>query len=359
MKAHQRRPGLWEAKAYDETTGKRKSYYGTTAEEAIAKASASLVPRSDADRLWGFYEASFWPAVARRSENWKDQIAWAMVKYIAPEFGEYFLKDLDRATIQRWFNRLALMKDKDGRRVLVPSSINKIKIVFSGILNMAEADGLIPSNPVRYVRTEPVIPVEARSLTAEEFWKLYRAPHPQLRPVLLLMGACGLRIGEACAVSWSEIRDGILMVRHQIRQPKGGAERTSDLKTPQSRRDIPIPADLLKEFEAVRTGDVFVCSNSDGGYLLPTNVTRLLNSALKTAKIGHVKPHELRHTFISLLENEVEAPRIVVAELSGKAKHEGIDRYSRSQMSRRKQAMTDLWKHLSADRTTTCTTESA
>lgn len=65
--------------------------------------------------------------------------------------------------------------------------------------------------------------------------------------------------------------------------------------------------------------------------------------AWERAGIGRVTPHELRHTFISLMENEIEAPRTVVEELSGKSKGKGVGAYSKAAMSRKLAWMEKFW----------------
>src|SRR5204862_475399 len=45
--------------------------------------------------------------------------------------------------------------------------------------------------------------------------------------------------------------------------------------------------------------------------------------------------HLLRHTFVSVMENELECPRRIVAQIAGKARKGEMDRYSSSYSARR------------------------
>lgn len=72
-----------------------------------------------------------------------------------------------------------------------------------------------------------------------------------------------------------------------------------------------------------------------GGYLTPNNATRELYAACEKAKIGKVTPHELRHTFISLMENELECPRPIIQEIVGHAKKGVTGGYSKSNMAQK------------------------
>ena len=73
------RPGMWAAKGVDPTTRKRKTFYARSAEEASTQAAISLGTFHDTT-LFSFYSSVYLPTVRHRSQNWLDQIAWAMDK---------------------------------------------------------------------------------------------------------------------------------------------------------------------------------------------------------------------------------------------------------------------------------------
>jgi len=125
-KAGLRPDGLWEAKGIDHS-GRRKSYYGDTPEEASNKAYESFGIQSD-DTLYSFYLNVYFPTVIHRSRNWRFQIAWAMDTHILPAFGRKKLDEITRAQVQRHFNGLDL----------APKSLSHVKKVFSGIMALAE-----------------------------------------------------------------------------------------------------------------------------------------------------------------------------------------------------------------------------
>lgn len=170
-----------------------------------------------------------------------------------------------------------------------------------------------------------------------------------------------MRIGEACAPSWAEVEGNTLKVRHQILQPKGGAIRTAKLKTPQSRRDIPMPKEMMDRLRnAGQVSGIYITSDSKGGYLTPNNATRELTEACERAGLGNyierkgkkvfvplVSPHELRHTFTSLMENELEAPPAIVACLLGR-KYEGLNAgYSHTHEKQLAKWMEKYWVRMS------------
>jgi len=300
------RPGTWEAKGIDPKSGRRKSFYGTSAQEAEAKAIRSFGLVVD-NSLYGFYSSVYLPTVVGKSQAWHDQIAWAMDKYILPAFGHRDLNSLTRAEFQAFFNHLPLGV----------SSKKRVRIVFSGVLNLAEVDEVIQRNRLSGVRLPTAPKPNKTALDFEELQALIDASDDLVKPFVLLC-ALGLRAGEALGVTRAHVGDSI-QVRQQVLQPKGGCVVTKTLKTPQSRRDLPIPPELRDLIlNCNQVSGIFVCSDSKGGYLTPNNAARELERARIKAGIRRITPHELRHTFQSLLENELHCPRPIVNALMGK-----------------------------------------
>ena len=334
------RPGLFAAKGIDPSTLQRKNFFGNSAAEATRKASASFGITDDRT-LFGFYSTVYLPTVKHRSQNWQDQIGWAMDKYVLPSLGEKNLHELKRAELQQFFNRLAPK--------LKASSLQRVKIVLSGVLRLALADELIPTNPVAFIRLPAPDPVRKTALTLLELRTLIEASGPLVKPFVILAGCAGLRLGEAVGVTRAAInRDGVLSVRQQVQQLKGGCTTSTKLKTDHSRREIPLPPLMLGTLLSCnQVSDIWVCSDSQGGYVRPKNITRELKAACKRAEIPPVSPHELRHTFISLMDNELEAPRTVVMALAGHAAQTTTDGYSHVKNEQKLRWMEKLWNQVS------------
>lgn len=220
--AHERksRPGQWEAKGVDTCTGKRKSFYGSTAEEASEIASRSFGIVVDSS-LYSYYANVYLPTVVNLSENYKVQIAWAMDHYVIPVFGNYNVTEIDRQLCQQAFNRWCGCKTKLSGKTISPRSLHTIKKIFTAVLNLAVEDGVIERNPVSKVRTPPIVRREDTILHPHELRLLSLEATPMARSFIYLQGYCGLRIGEACGVTRGHIRNNILYVRQQITQASG------------------------------------------------------------------------------------------------------------------------------------------
>ncbi len=72
----------------------------------------------------------------------------------------------------------------------------------------------------------------------------------------------------------------------------------------------------------------WVCFDTKGDYFEPKNVARELKIACEKAGVKVVSPHDLRHTFISLMDNEVRAPRMVTMAIVGHPAKTMTDGYS-------------------------------
>ena len=306
--------GRFEAKGVCPKTGKRKSYYSRfSQEEANKKASDSYGIKPD-KTLWSFYVRAYLPACQHKTLNTRKAIAWAMDNYILPAFGSRNIDEITRAELQRYFNNVQGMK---------ASSIRQVKLVFSGVMTLAEQDEMIRSNPVRLVRLPPVLPPIKQAVSASELFRILE--ELRSRPVFpfVVLCACGLRAGEALGVMRSNIKGGVLEVRHQMQKGK-----LVPTKTPQSNRDVPLPQTVREMLEGE---SVFVCQD-----------VGLKTASRDLAKFG-ITPHELRHTFISILENELEVPAPVVARLAGKVHQGATVGYSHATSQQMAKAMERYW----------------
>ncbi len=176
----------WEAKGIGQVTLKRRTYYGDTEQEAIRLARDSYL-LGEEYTLFNFYAQAYLPTIVHRSQNWKDQIGWAMDKHILPEFGHRDLRSINRGEIQLFFNKLRVS----------PKSARHVKTIFSTVMGLAEQDGLIERNPLQKIRL-PYIPNSKHViLTGEQLRMLLAVDHPTIKPFILLAGCAGLPLGEA------------------------------------------------------------------------------------------------------------------------------------------------------------------
>lgn len=372
-RAFQRPNGLWEAKGIDLATGLRKSYYGETEAQAENAAYESKL-QWGTDDFFGYYIKSYFPSVMPRTRDWRIQIAWAMDNYWLPEFGHRKLPSITRDEIQAFFNQLV-----DDPRVQV-NSIRKIKIVVSAVFNHAVQGDFIAKNPCAHIKLPRELKPDKRALDPDELHWLIDHSHPLIKTFLYL-AACGLRRGEGLGVVQSRIAPSrklgqrILLVRQQVKQvyddrrPKGDRyiiDVTPQLKNQAAYRDIPIPDRLWHETSQsiLRPDSIFLCSDTNGGVIRPNNVWREVHLACghafgwsiteegKRKPVLAVSPHELRHTYNSILENDLECPVAVAAALVGHENKSVNADYSHAKMRHYAEWMERYWELVSTTDTT-------
>ena len=143
--------------------------------------------------------------------------------------------------------------------------------------------------------------------------KLMRAAaeaHPTRRLVIEMLARTGLRVGELCALP----RDAVVYMsgRHWLRVPVGKLHND---------RYVPLHpqlVELLNAHQATRDDEIdrLICWND--GSLDRHQVARMLRRVAKAAGIGHVHPHQLRHTLATQAINRGMSLEAIAAMLGHK-----------------------------------------
>ena len=138
----------------------------------------------------------------------------------------------------------------------------------------------------------------------EKSQKLVLRPDPVFADMLTVAAFTGLRIGELCGLLVEEVNleFGVVQVRKQLdkRPPHGRVE----LKSKNSRRDVPISAELRPVLERLTDGrmpDEYLFTNRDGRPFLPSGAGDKVLRVATFAKAPRVHFHALRHHFASSL----------------------------------------------------------
>jgi len=188
-------------------------------------------------------------------------------------------------------------------------TIRTILTPLSRLLSHAARRGVVPANPMsRLERGErpPARSREQRILDSQAIALVLEAAAPRYRTLLATAIFTGLRQGELLALHWEDIDFANGFVR--VRKALDRQGRRLEPKTPQAVRDVvlmPALARLLREHKLQSPfsapGD-FVFASAAGSALYWRNVSRRgLGEALVSAGLQHIRWHDLRHTFASLL----------------------------------------------------------
>ena len=183
---------------------------------------------------------------------------------------------------------------------------------LSRLLNHAARRGVIPISPMsRLDRTErpTVWAAEQVILQRGEIGRLLEAAPAPYRTLLATAVFTGLRQGELLGLTWAELDfdDGIVKVRSSLDRQG----QRQEPKTRQAVRDVVLMPALARTLEQHRSASAFaahtdfVFASQQGTPLHWRNVARrALQPALKNAGLNHLRWHDLRHTFASLLISE-------------------------------------------------------
>ena len=203
--------------------------------------------------------------------------------------------------------------------------------LVAAVFASAARDQLIGRSPAQRIvlsppPVQPVVP-----LTVQQVASLQRAMPKRMQAMVLAQAGLGLRVGELLALRVSEV-DFLRREVHIIEQLHPRTRERMVLKTPSSRRTLPLPqvvadalAAHLAEFGANDEGYVF--TNARGlSYQAHTYQYRLRVQAQRVG-LSRVTSHDLRHSYASWLLLAGESVVTVAARLGHKDASKVISTY--------------------------------
>ena len=269
-----------------------------------ARSATSLdVPKATAEvetinALVARYKSERLPSrksTARVYRSWLDN-------YVVPHWGHKAVAAVQLREIELWLKHLPLSQ----------KSKSHVRNMFHLLLEFAMWCGIIElaRNPIDLVVVKGASKrVRApRSLTVEQFRKLFEQLKEPFKTMAMVNVCFGLRISECLALQWSDVD----WLNATLRIERGIVERNvDDVKTDGSRKALKIAAELLERLKTWKQTTKF---SEDGDWIftsplklgrLPysyTGVWRELQRAAKAANIGHLGTHAFRHTYRSWLD---------------------------------------------------------
>lgn len=282
--------------------------------------------------------------------------------YILPTLGDYRLCDIKRRIIVAWVNAMVdFTDDKTGRQWSL-NSIRQAHRLLERAFDAAVEQDLIEENPAASVKVprrrrgdEMIIDdadQESHALSPEQEQQLLvevlrTNKYHGLYLLYVLALRLGLRRGELLGLRWQDIdfEGKVLHVRQQVIRLDGEIKVTTP-KTPSSRRDIPLPDDLvtpLREYKlqlgarAHVKGLVF--PNEQGEERQPNGIDQHFRRSCDRINLKGFVFHSLRKTWVTRLRTDGTDLEVVAALAGHKTVKVTAETYSDATMDRKRAAV--------------------
>ncbi|NOT55868.1 MAG: site-specific integrase [Deltaproteobacteria bacterium] len=261
----------------------------------------------------------------------------AFRRYLLPALGKKDVRAITRNDVQLLVHDLLAKK-------LAPNSIRALLAPLREFFNHQMDDGFLDRNPcVRFLprgRKEGAREQKVSFLTKEECGVLLRTAReqfPRVYPFISLLIRTGLRLGEAIALQWGDLdaQSRFLTVQRnwvdgQLTTPKSGKSRRVDVSL--SLLDTLNSLLVERKKEALRHGwgevPPWIFLTDGGTRLDPDNFRgRIWPKLLAKAGLRHIRIHDLRHSFASLLLENGESLAYIRDQLGHSSIKITVDTY--------------------------------
>jgi integrase len=267
------------------------------------------------------------------TKTYADYVTQVM-NHVIPAIGDIPLKNLTPDVIQEFFNSKMKGGRADGKEGGLSSRRTRmLHQLINGCLKRAVVNKMILSNPSETSELPAVKYKQMEVYSKEEVTKYLNAvKDDRLFPAFLVELTTGLRSGELLAVRWPNLdlgKGAIRIVETVARVKAIDAKKSklefSDPKTEASIREIPLIPPVVQALKRHKSrqaeeplfwGQAYnkenlVFPTNLGTPLEPQNFYRKHCSIIRKAGLKHIRVHDLRHTFATLLLEEGENPEVL------------------------------------------------
>lgn len=264
--------------------------------------------------------------------------------HILPELGDLLLTQITAALAYEFTEHLRAAG-------LAAGTIRGVLRLLSAAMRYALDEGVIRKNPCRKLKIRQEEQAEQRVLSRSEQESVREAADRHGNPPVLLSLYTGMRLGEVCALKWSDIDwdKRTITIRRTVQrvvQGHNGQGRRTMLaigspKSRHSHRVLPVPDFLIESLKALlrsgAAGDfVFGTANHAAE---PRTLQRRFSRLMNALGLSGVHFHTLRHSFATrLLELGVDI-QTVSALLGHSSARTTLDFYGHSLPDQRRQAV--------------------
>lgn len=321
----------WQVR-YRDADGKQRSA------QFVRKVDAqAFVHTMEADKLRGSYVT---PAAGKAlfrdfAEQWRasqphrPQTASLYERLLRlhayPALGDRALSSVRRSEVQGWVAGLEV----------APATVRQVYAVTRTIFRAAVEDKLIAESPCRRIALPELPDATLVPLTVDQVRAVADAAPPDLRALVILAAATGLRSGELLGLTVDRIDflRRVVSVEQQLVYIAGREPFLGPPKTKASRRTVPVPGFALEALSAhlarFPASQGFVFTSASGRPMLRTTLNGRWRRMVRNAGLpDSVKLHHLRHHYASVLIAGGESVKVVQERLGHASAVETLKTYA-------------------------------
>lgn len=271
------------------------------ADVQVAKASGTYVDTALSRMLYKDWVATLWvPGRKARRASTAVRDESVIRLHLLPRFGHLPLACIDYLAVRQWV--------VDMTATHAPATVVKAHQLLADSLATAVRARHLQLSPCHEIELPSVGRHDLRIITPEEIGGLVASVPDQYRALVQVLAYGGLRIGEATALRRHRFDANrcTLTVAETLSEVSGVLTPSLLTKTDAGRRTVVLPravADALEVHLATypTPGDGYIFTAPSGGpFRLNSWRRRVWIPAVKAAGLNPLRPHDLRHTAVSL-----------------------------------------------------------
>lgn len=287
-------------------------------------------------------------------ESTYSKYAKILENHLLPEFSKMEIQRINSFAVNQFVAKKLKNGRLDGKGGLSAKTVQDMVMVLKSILKMAEDEYSCKVQiknavlPDRKKRKISVLTVDEQRILSEYAMEDI---HDYKRLGLLMCMVTGMRLGEICALRWSDLdlSDGILKIRYTLQRIQNisakASEKTSVIidtpKTNSSIREIPLTNSMASILSAVkpREEDSYFLTGRIDKYMEPRTYQYYFSRTIGQLNITPLNFHGLRHTFATrCIENGFDTKSL--SEILGHSNvNITLNRYVHTSMDAKKRQM--------------------
>lgn len=227
--------------------------------------------------------------------------------YLYPQYRDTFIEDISPESVDSYINIL-LTGGKKNKTGLSPKTVQCIISLLKSILDYAYRMKHISSISTSYISIkQEQKPMRILSITDQNALTIYIYEHPTPTNIgILLCLYTGMRIGEICALKWSDILwdEHCVLIEKTLQRLQNSNDTVSKTsivitapKSVCSIRKVPLPDELYNVLHKYKQNDKAFVLTGTSSYIEPRTMQNRYKSILKQCNIKDINFHSLRHTF--------------------------------------------------------------